>query len=76
MSFIDKRRACSKSKTLPQDVSEIQRQYLREIKAAIQMEDIPKDLVFNWDQTAMKIVPGDTWMMGKKNKMCQDRCVK
>ena len=76
MSFIDKRRACSKSKTLPQDVSEIQRQYLREIKAAIQMEDIPKDLVFNWDQIAMKIVPGDTWMMEKGNKMCQDRCVK
>ena len=55
-----KRRACSKSKTLPQDVSEIQRLYLM---AAIQMEDIPKDLVFNWDQTAMKIVP---WAMERK----------
>ena len=63
-----KRRACSKSKSLPQDVSEIQRQYLREIKAAIQMEDIPKDLVFNWDQTAMKIVPGGTWTMEKKEQ--------
>ena len=30
------------------------------------MEDIPKDLVFNWDQTAMKIVAGDTWTMEKK----------
>lgn len=30
------------------------------------MEDIPKDLVFNWDQIAMKIVPGSTWIMEKK----------
>ena len=30
-----KRRACSKTKTLPQDVSEIQQQFIREIKAAI-----------------------------------------
>lgn len=39
-----KQRACSKSKVLPQDVSEIHQQYLRKIKAVIQMEDIPKDL--------------------------------
>ena len=71
-----KRRACSKSKTLPQNVSEIQQQFIREIKAAIQIEDIPEDLVFNWDQTAMKIVPGGTWTMEKRNKACQDRCVK
>ena len=35
------------------------------------MEDIPQDLVFNWDQTAMKIVPGGFWVMGKGTK-----CVK
>lgn len=36
--------------------------YLREVKVAIQMEDIYKDRVFNWDQAAMKIVPeGGTW---------------
>ena len=70
------RRACSTLKTLPQDVSEIQQQFLREIKVAIQMEDIPEDLVFNWDQTAMKIVLGGTWTMEKRNKVCQDCCIK
>ena len=40
-------RASSTSKTLPLDVLEIQQQFLREIKAAIQVKDIPEDLVFN-----------------------------
>ena len=61
-------RACSKSKILPQDVSEIQQQFLKEIKATIQIEDIPKDLVFNWDQTAMKIVARGSWTMEKKEQ--------
>ena len=29
------------------------------------MEDIPKDLLINWDQTAMKIVPSSYRMMEK-----------
>ena len=38
-----KRRACSKSKILPEDLLQIQQQYLRDIKAAVQLEDIPAD---------------------------------
>jgi len=30
------------------------------------MEDIPKDLVINWDQTFMKIVPSLSWTMEKR----------
>ena len=29
------------------------------------MEDIPKELLINWDQTAMKIVPSSSWTMEK-----------
>ena len=29
------------------------------------MEDIPNDLVINWDQTSMKIVPSSSWTMEK-----------
>lgn len=31
--------------------------------AVIEMEEIPHSLVFNWDQTAISIVPGSTWTM-------------
>ena len=76
-----KRRACSKPKVSPQNLLQIQQQYLRDIKAAVQLEDIPADLVLNWDQTAMKIVPAGTWTMDKKGAKCikiaavDDKCM-
>ena len=30
------------------------------------MEDIPPELVFNWDQTGISIVPGSSWTMEAK----------
>ena len=30
------------------------------------MEDVPPELVFNWDQTGISIVPGSSWTMEKK----------
>ena len=29
------------------------------------MKDLPKDLIINWDQTSMKIVPSSSWTMEK-----------
>jgi len=29
------------------------------------MKDLPKDLVINWEQTSMKIVPSSSWTMEK-----------
>ena len=51
---------------MPEDLLQIQQQYLRDIKATVQLEDIPADLILNWDQTAMNIVPAGTWTMDKK----------
>ena len=58
-----KRRANSKSKVLPTNFEEIKEQFLLDIKSLIVMEDIPKELLINWDQTAMKIVPSSSWTM-------------
>ena len=30
------------------------------------MEDIPDDLIMNWDHTAVSIVPGSQWTMAQK----------
>ena len=30
------------------------------------MEEIPYDLIFNWDQTALNIVPGSVWTLEKQ----------
>ena len=61
-----KRRGISKSKVTPDDLSILKENYLMDIKAVVEMEEIPEDMVVNWDQTAMKIVPSCTWTMEKR----------
>ena len=61
-----KRRANSKAKILPGNFIEIKEQYLMDIKSVVTMEEIPCELILNWDQTAMKIVPSSQWTMEKK----------
>ena len=46
-----KRRADSKSKVLPTNFDEIKEQCLLDIRSLVVM----KDILINWDQTAMKI---------------------
>ena len=45
---------------------EIQRQYLSNIMAVVLMEEVPHQLIINWDHTAMKVVPATSWMMERK----------
>ena len=64
MGYI-KRRANSKSKVLPQDFKDIKEQYLFNVKSIVLMEDIPQEMILNWDQVGMKIVPSSAWIMEK-----------
>ena len=41
-------------------------QFVIDVNAVIEMEDIPQQLVFNWDQTGISIVPGSSWTMAVK----------
>ena len=36
------------------------------MKAITEMEDIPPQLIFNWDQTGISVVPGSSWTMDEK----------
>ena len=58
-----KRKANSKSKVMPTNFDEIKEQFLLDIKSIVVMEDIPKDILINWDQAAMKIVSSSAWTM-------------
>ena len=60
-----KRRANSKSKVLPQDFKDIKEQYLFDVKSIVLMEDISQEMILNWDQVGMKIVPSSAWTMEK-----------
>ena len=61
-----KRRANSKCKALPDNFEEIKKNYLADIQAVVEMEDVPLSLVINWDHIATKIIPSSQWTMEKK----------
>ena len=52
-----KRKVCSKSNVTPQNFESLKEQFLLDIKQLVHLEDIPPELIINWDQTAIHYVP-------------------
>ena len=42
---------------------ELKEEYLGGIKAKVVMNDVNKELAFNWDQTGLQLVPTGKWTM-------------
>ena len=61
-----KRRASTKAKVAVQDFEEVKAQFLLDIKVVVEMDEIPFDLVINWDQTGIHYVPVGSWTMEKE----------
>jgi len=47
---------------------ELKEQLLNDISTVAIMEDIPDELILNWDHTAINIVPVSSWKMNQKEK--------
>ena len=65
MGFV-KRCASTKGKKLATDFHELKAPFLFDIKTMMEMEEIPKDLVNNWDQTGIHYVPVSSYTMEKE----------
>ena len=65
MNFV-KRRGSSTAKVTVTNFEAVKEQFLIDVNAVVEMEDIPPELILNWDQTAISIVPGSTWTMEAK----------
>lgn len=63
MKFTRRKATTSKSKTLPQEFAKIKIDFLKEIAAVITIEEIPPELILNWDQTGIHLVPAAAWTM-------------
>ena len=62
MDFV-KRKRTTKSKVTVENFERIKADFQREIATTVAMEDIPAELVFNWDQTGLNLVPASNWTM-------------
>ena len=65
MSYV-KRKGCSVKELQVHDFEGVRQQFLIDIRAVVTLEEIPKDLILNWDHTGLKIVPTSCWTMEEK----------
>ena len=61
-----KRRATTKCGIPPQVFRDVKAEFLQNVIDVVQMEEIPSQLILNWDQTGIHLVPTSNWMMAKK----------
>ena len=66
MNFVKRKATTKKPKFTVSDFEELKSQYLMDIKAIVTMQDVPDDMVVNWDQTAIKYIPLSNWTMDKE----------
>ena len=61
-----KRKACSKAKVDVERYEQLKDEFLLEIKAIVTMDEIPPELIINFDQTALNYVPVSHWTMDQE----------
>ena len=64
MGFV-KRRASTKAKVSVSDFEALKAQFIYDFQVVVEMEEIPVELVVNWDQTGIHYVPVSSWTMEK-----------
>ena len=69
MGFV-KRQVSSMANVSVNDFECNRLQFIFDRKALITLEDIPCDLVINWDQIGMQYVPVSNWTMAKEGSQC------
>jgi hypothetical protein len=58
-----KRKASTTAKVSAKDFAKLKNQFTFDVSSVIEMEEIPPELVVNWDQTGINYVPVSSWTM-------------
>lgn len=64
MNFVKRRRSCTAKTHIPDEKFDaIKTEFLNKIKTAVTENDIPPDLIYNWDHIGQHYVPVSNWTM-------------
>ena len=64
-----KRKSSNAGNVTVEDFEELKAVFLEDIKADVLLNDIPIELVYNWDQIAMQLIPTGEWTMHQAKDM-------
>lgn len=62
MNFV-KRKATKAARKIPPDFDALKTNFLKRISDTVKDNNIPDDLILNWDQTGVKMIPTSEWTM-------------
>lgn len=66
MNFVQRRATTAKSKQSDTDSAMLKKSFLEDIFTTVTMEEVPPELILNWDQTGIKLVPSSSWTMASR----------
>ena len=66
MNFVQRKGTTAKSKHLAEQVDRLKADFLEEVKSIVTMEEVPAELVMNWDQTGINLVPSSSWTLERR----------
>ena len=66
MGYVTRKASTAKSKYSVTHFDELKKQFLEDVKVIVQFEEIPSELVLNWDQTGIKMVPTGLYTQWKR----------
>ena len=61
-----KRKGNTKAKVSVEDFAEIKKLFHLDIKGIVGMDEVPSELIINWDQTGLNYVPVSSWTMAEE----------
>ena len=71
MKFVRRKGTTSKSKYSDVNFSALKKSFLDNVVTTVLMEEIPGELIMNWDQTGINLVPASSYTM----EQCGSKCV-
>lgn len=63
MGFVQRKPTTSKGKYDMEDFHTRKASFLDDVVSTVEMEEIPPEMIFNWDQTGVKLVPSTSWSL-------------
>ena len=66
MNYVQRKGTTAKAKYSEINFAEKKREFLDKLIAIVEMEEIPPELILNWDQTGIKLVPATSWTMAEE----------
>ena len=61
-----KRKGTTNMKMTVKEFEQLKREFLQDVIDTVEMESIPAELIVNWDQTGLNLVPASQWTMAVK----------